>query len=111
MCALHPQPGMSWSPRSITSSVDLISPSLRPTGPHRYTKSLLKMDTNDPDAAQSLRLKIQEIDMKATQMRADGYRRILQSLMDEGTAEASMRSAPQPTQPRANVCNLTIIKS
>ena len=49
--------------------------------------------------------------MKATQMRADGYRRILQSLMDEGTADASMRFASQPSQPRANVCDLTILKS
>ena len=73
------------------------------------------MDTNGPDAAQSLQLKILEIDLRAAERRADQYRNLLLSLGGEGaagTATPSLRRpASQQPQPRATVCGLTLFWS
>ena len=70
------------------------------------------MDPNGR-AALTLRIKILEIELKAAQMRADGYRDILLSVIDEGVADAStsMRSASQLCQLRVVVCGLMLSSS
>ena len=67
------------------------------------------MDPNGR-AALTLRIKILEIELKAAQMRGDGYRDILLSIIDEGVADAStsMRSAAQLCQLRVVVCGLML---
>ena len=68
----------------------------------------------EPEAVQSMRLRILEIDVRVAEMQTEEYRRLLLSLVGEGAADAttSIRSpASQRSQPRADVRGLTQILS
>jgi hypothetical protein len=71
----------------------------------------METQSQQPEAAQSLRVQILEIDLRVAKVEKEEYRRLLLSLASEGgaTPATSVRpvSPSQRSQPRADVRGLT----